>query len=872
MNIHGGNISDAAEKLSCPVEDIIDFSANINPLGFPSWLREEVDKNISSLIHYPDINQKQFIKALAQYLRIPKEMILGGNGAGELLHLVPPVINPEQVIIPSPSFSEYASSCRSFNVNTFPLLEEDNFVPDYNKFRKKLSSLKGRNLVFIGQPNNPTGTLTAPELLTTLAKEHPDTIFCIDESFADFVPSYISPAAEGNKMLKNIIVIRSMTKFYALPGLRIGYAIADSKLISKIKMIQSPWSVNTLALTTGARAIEDNEYRRQTVSTVTHLRDLLRSTLESFSWLKIFPSKANFILVKAIRGPAPKNLYNFLFERKILIRACSSFHGLDNRFFRIAVRRDTDIQILHKGLEEFSCTFNLPHRKISLSTSSTFSVNKRRKTPALMIQGTSSDAGKSIITAGICRVLHQQGIRVAPFKAQNMALNSAVTPEGREIGRAQALQAKAAGILPDIRMNPLLLKPTHDSGSEIILSGLPSGHIDSSDWPLLKQKAKHIVQKSYDSLADEYDAIILEGAGSPGEINLKKNDIVNMNMARYADSPVLIVGDIDRGGVYASFIGTMAVFEEWERNLVRGFIVNKFRGDETMLQSANSLLEYRTGKPVIGVIPYFNNIVLPQEDSFSFKEQLTRKKIPPENSILTIGVLDLPSLSNLSDFDAFIQENKIFVKFITEHEEINTKLDTLIIPGSKNVARDLQYLNARGLTTAIKKLHTEKKTSIVGICGGFQMLGRSIADPEGIESNKGIIKALGLLDMETVFHRGKHLREITTVHIPSGIPVKGYEIHHGVSNLNRGSVILGTGEKLLGAANSEQNVWGTYLHGIFDNDDFRHWFLKDLLAKKGVQDTNILLKPYNPDRELNNLAEIIKSQIDVRFLLSIMGM
>ena len=495
-----------------------------------------------------------------------------------------------------------------------------------------------------------------------------------------------------------------------------------------------------------------------------------------------------------------------------------------------------------------------------------------------MIQGTASNAGKSIITAGLCRIFYQDGYSVAPFKAQNMSNNSAVTLEGKEIGRAQALQARACNINPDVRMNPVLLKPSSDKKSQVILNGLPTGNITVKNWKDFKKKARTVVEENYDSLASEYEVIIIEGAGSPAEVNLKENDIVNMGMARYANAPVIIIGDIDRGGVYASFIGTMVIFEEWERNLVKGFIVNKFRGDETLLKSAHDYLSEYTGKPVLGTVPYIQDLNLPEEDSVSFKDGSYFNSVNSEQnspSVIKIGIIDLPYISNFTDMDPLIQEQDVEINLIKTPEDLNTKFDCIIIPGSKNTSSDLEWIIKKGFS---KKLNIIKETgiTIVGICGGFQMMGKLILDPGYVElsreSNKKTIYGLGIIDIETTFYSKKQLAKKELIHTPSGCLVRGYEIHHGISRLKEGKVIIESKEGLLAASSSNGKVWGTYLHGIFDADEFRHWFLNKLRKDKGIQISNKLPSIYDIDGSLDKLADVLRKSLDIDRIKSIMGL
>jgi cobyric acid synthase CobQ len=340
-------------------------------------------------------------------------------------------------------------------------------------------------------------------------------------------------------------------------------------------------------------------------------------------------------------------------------------------------------------------------------------VCRPKRTPSLMFQGAGSDAGKSILTAGLCRVLLQDGLRVAPFKSQNMSLNSFVTLDGGEMGRAQVVQAQACRLEPQTRMNPILLKPSSEVGSQVIVNGQPVGNMSVEEYVAYKPQAFKAAQAAYDSLASEYDAVILEGAGSPAEVNLKSHDIVNMNMARYANSPVLLVGDIDRGGIFAAFVGTMEVLNQWERRLVAGFIVNRFRGREALLADAFAYTLNHTGRPIFGVIPFLKDLGLPEEDSVGFKKGLFEKQAPEAEHVV-VALIDLPHISNFTDFEPFLAEPDVHLVVVRRPEELHAP-DLLIIPGSKNVIHDLNFLQASGLAAKIGKLAAAGKTEIIGV-------------------------------------------------------------------------------------------------------------------------------------------------------------
>jgi len=496
-----------------------------------------------------------------------------------------------------------------------------------------------------------------------------------------------------------------------------------------------------------------------------------------------------------------------------------------------------------------------------------------KKTPSLMFLGTGSDVGKSVLVAGLCRVLLQDGVRVAPFKAQNMSLNSYVTRDGGEMGRAQVVQAQACRLDPDVRMNPVLLKPSSDVGSQVIVHGKPIGNMRVLDYVRYKEQVWQEVCRTYDELATDFDCIILEGAGSPGEVNLKSHDIVNMRMAQYSQAPALLVGDIDRGGVYASFIGHVEVMAPWERKLLAGFLVNRFRGDASLLADAHSFVEQRTGKPVFGVIPWLNNLGLPQEDSVSFKAGLY-DSAEPAGEHVEIALIDLPHISNFTDLEPLLEEKDVWLRTVRRVDELGTP-DGVILPGSKNVVADLAWLAQTGLGKAICGL-AEQGCQITGICGGFQILGKTLADPHGIEGEAGsLLHGLGLLNLTTELAADKTLTRREGQHLPSGQPVHGYEIHHGQTGSGNDTA----SEPLLtfadgascGSADRTGRVWGSYLHGIFDSDPFRRWFINTLREAKGLPPFSGQGAQYDLEPALDRLAAVVRQEMDMDAVYRLLG-
>jgi adenosylcobyric acid synthase len=509
---------------------------------------------------------------------------------------------------------------------------------------------------------------------------------------------------------------------------------------------------------------------------------------------------------------------------------------------------------------------------------------------AIMILGTSSHVGKSLLTAALCRIFAQEGYRVAPFKSQNMSLNSAVTPEGLEIGRAQALQAEAAGVSPSVHMNPVLLKPCGDMTSQIVVRGKIWGKLTAADYHLRRvDELLPTIRESYETLASQNDIIILEGAGSPAEINLKQHDIVNMRMAELADAACLLVGDIDRGGVFASLLGTVELLDPHEQDRIRGFLINKFRGDIQLLAPGVRMIEDRLGKPCLGVVPHLHNLTLDEEDSLGLPAPDVRDDSQwiPINDLsrpLRIAVIALPSFSNFTDFDALRAEPSVSLHLCRTPESL-ADADIIIIPGSKQTANDLIWMRSVGLDIAV--VHHAAQGLVIGICGGMQILGQDIVDPSGVEHTDAIA-GLCLLSIHTTMQPQKITR-LTSGRLlaPSlfrqpmtSSRVSGYEIHVGETRYVDGAqpfaeLRTDTSQQSLldGCVTSNGQVFGSYLHGLFDDDGFRHAFLVAARAFYKLAPTS-QCNNWKQDREdnLNRLADAVRSSIDMPQLFSWIGL
>jgi adenosylcobyric acid synthase len=504
-----------------------------------------------------------------------------------------------------------------------------------------------------------------------------------------------------------------------------------------------------------------------------------------------------------------------------------------------------------------------------------------------MVLGTSSHVGKSLLTAALCRIFAQEGYRVAPFKSQNMSLNSAVTPEGLEIGRAQALQAEAAGVLPSVHMNPILLKPAGDMTSQVVVLGRIWGRLSAAEYHLRRvDELLPIVQQSYETLASQNDVIVLEGAGSPAEINLKQHDIVNMRVAELAGAACLLVGDIDRGGVFASLLGTVELLDPSEQARIAGFVINKFRGDVRLLQPGVEMIEQRLAKPCLGVVPYLHQLSLDEEDSLGLPPtdsqdwQLSNGPSRP----LRIAVISLPSFSNFTDFDALRSESSVSLRFCQSAEQLK-HADIIIIPGSKQTADDLAWLRKVGLDRLVTD-HAERGL-VVGICGGMQMLGKEILDPHGMEYH-GAISGLDLLAIRTTMQPqkitrisgGQLLRQSLFGQPIAPLRIHGYEIHVGDTCCLDGAesfatlAASSTDEGFLdGCVATNGRIFGTYLHGLFDDDDFRHAFLTAARKFYGLN----AIDSYNNwkqqrETSLNHLADTVRQSLDMPAVFATIGL
>ncbi|NMD69689.1 cobyric acid synthase [Bacillus sp. DNRA2] len=485
----------------------------------------------------------------------------------------------------------------------------------------------------------------------------------------------------------------------------------------------------------------------------------------------------------------------------------------------------------------------------------------------IMFQGTHSDAGKSVIVTAFCRIFAQDGWKTVPFKSQNMALNSYITVDGKEIGRAQGVQAEAAKVIATTDMNPILLKPNRGNQAQVVVHGKPYKNMEAGAYRQdFYQQGLQMISEALDRLSETNERIVIEGAGSPAEINLNDREMVNMRVARMANAPVVLVGDIEKGGVFASLVGTLQLLEPEDRDRVIGVVINKFRGDVKLLESGLTWFEEYTGKPVLGVVPYLPNLNIDAEDSVILDQYTSAQNHDKE---IDIAVIQYPKISNFTDVDPFFVEPDCHVRFITSVDQLKEP-DLIILPGSKNTIEDFQFLQDSGLAKKIIELHHQKKTRLFGICGGYQMLGESVADPYAIESPLALSEGLGLLPVQTTITQEKTtVQSQGEIHFCGKIfKVEGYEIHMG------SSLIAGDGQKLIstiastdGCKNQDESVVGTYFHGIFHNDELRETLINELRAHKGLAPIFERVS-FNQIREeaFDRLADHVRAHVNIAFI------
>lgn len=919
--LHGGNLRSLTEGSGWPADDILDASANLNPLGPPDWLDAVFMQARRVLGAYPDPEYRQLCSVAARSLGVEASSLVFGNGADELMFALARCLAARsgsaaaKHYLVEPAYASYREAAESAGFGVVGISATD--------AGSCLATAPAGSAIWLGAPNNPDGTFVnqhtgvkaGPGEPATLwlawledkASGHPELYFIVDESFVDFVdnadPAGCLPLCQR---LPNIIVLRSMTKFWSVPGLRLGYLVWPAGAASVRQQLPN-WPLNSVAERFALYAFGPDaqvaERRKATLDLLRTERAAIRQRLATMPGIRADFGLANFYLLSVAPSLPPVDLAAGLLRLGVAVRRCDNFSGLDSNTVRVALRTPEEncrlLDALESVLTMASNAAPSPEMsaeggraKADTEESSSEDLGAAGKTPeaasnqtsgktagkrpaqarALMIQGCSSSAGKSLLTAAFCRIFRNKGYDVAPYKAQNMSLNSAVTPDGLEIGRAQAVQAAACGLDADVRMNPVLLKPESERGSQLVLMGKPAARYQAQQYYEQHHTMRQAARAAYDSLASDHELIVLEGAGSPAEINLKPRDFVNMGAALHARASVLLVGDIDRGGVFASFIGTVSTFTPAELKLFKGFLVNKFRGDPALLGSAFEMTRQRSGYPVLGCIPMLHGLNIPDED-----EPVLKAGQDPA-APLRLAVPKLRHVSNFTDLDAFAADGDVAIFPLASGADLAAlKPDAVILPGSKSTMADLQWLETSGLAAAIQKFAAAGGV-VCGLCGGYQMMGQLIVDSQHVESDRTAAEGLGILPVRTDFSADKTLVPGQASWLEGDISLNGYEIHQGQtrpleipeSELQAGAdcrPAVRTGDGRIIGYRSGQ-CWGSYLHGMFDSDAFRADFLNKLRQKKGLA-TRSATKAATLDAELDRLADAVATTVDMPYIESL---
>lgn len=952
--VHGGAVPGAPGLPGGEAGEALDFSINVNPWGMSPKALAAARAALAGCDAYPDRDCSLLRPAIVSYLGrtlgargLDPSMVHCSAGATDALFRLAAVLAPRRALVCAPTFAEYARALGmcGCEVVSVPLGREDG----YAQARRLADALDPTvDIVFACEPNNPTGTVDARRDLEALlsACERAGAVLVVDECFNGFLDG---PADHSLAPLvpdhPSLVVLRAFTKVFGMAGLRLGYVLCgDRGVVDGLARAGDPWVVSTVAQAAGLAALGDEEYLAGSLAEVRRERPRLARALRGLG-LHVVDGSANFLL---FRHDSP-GLPGRLAKRGVLVRDCSDFSGLGPGWARVAVRRSRENDELVRALagELGSAPAGgmaaaaAPAAPVAVaSPPAAPDAEAARPAPSssapsraavLMVQGTMSNAGKSVLVAGLCRAFTRRGLSVAPFKGQNMSLNSGVTPDGREVGRAQVLQAHACGLEPDARMNPVLLKPASDVGSQVLLMGRPVANLGAREYGAFRASLRSGVAEALESLRAEHDLVVIEGAGSPAEINLDDTrDLANMGVARMADAPVVLVGDIDPGGVFAQLKGTVDLLRPEDRARVAGLVINKFRGDREILRPGLSMLEDLCGVPVLGVVPWVD-LDLPDEDGLSARARRARGSLDDIRAdeegdgaaagLADVAVLALPRVSNATDLAPLERHPRARVRWVGRPAQAG-RPDLLVVPGSKATLSDLRWMRSNGLDRVVCAL-AGSGVPVLGVCGGYQMLGTSLEDPTGADGG-GSERGLGLLPVRTVMGEGKRLARVEGAFagpdgVPcrpgspsvggraasgdpfaalAGIPVSGYEVHMGatlpdeeeaaptdVPGFSPGGAGAPVSRPLAHVADAGSGggpraqgtvvgaVAGTYVHGLLDAPGAADALVGELLRRKGLgPGPGGAASPgarQVEDRELDRLADVLERCLDIDRLLRI---
>jgi adenosylcobyric acid synthase len=814
---HGGNLLRACRRFGRT--DFIDFSSNLNPFAnFPLPTHPALQ---SAVNRYPSADGDDIVDLFSQTLAHPAHQILPTAGAIEGIYLATRLFRDHQGIIPAPAFPDYLRSAHAAGIHVDPHRQP---ASDLGSLEQSLRAKKAASnnipaVVILGNPNNPTGTLhSKPDLLRIInSTRHQGVTWIIDEAFIHLASPNASSILPDLQHLPNVLVVGAWTKSCAIPGLRLGYlATSNPTYLDQLRAIQPPWSVNGPAglwarthLNNTLPAVLQEHAQRIEIE-----RNHLTREINHIAGLQALPSQANFLLIQSTRIPGDE-LRNRLGKKGFLLRDHEGLR-MNADLSRCAVRSRPEN---HALLEALDSALNGCQPKASPPSN-------RAPAKVIAILGSSSNSGKSWVATALCRCLANRGVRVAPFKAQNMSNNSAATPCGAEIGRAQAAQAEASRIAPDPRMNPVLLKPAGNGTSQLVVLGTPKKHIPARQYYQEIEPLRTIARNSLDQLRDEFDVVIAEGAGSPVELNLLERDIANLDPVRHSNGKWILVTDIEKGGVFAQAAGTWNLLAPRDQSSCIGLIVNKFRGDLRLFDDAPIHFSQIFGAPFLGTLPFEPHLQPESEDSLSHAAIDRNTPRPIDHSkCLIIRWIRFPHTSNAQDIEPWIADPGVDVAATIQPDEIESA-DLLVLPGSKNTIDDLDWLRKSGLETAILTA-AKRGVPIIGICGGFQMLGENLHDPAAHDGSGGSRRGLALLPVTTTFAPTKTVKQVLATF--NETTWQAYEIHMGVTVPSNGSTA--TTKALFSSSDAtrssepegivQNNIMGTYLHGCFESPALR---------------------------------------------------
>ena len=861
--VHGGRIEAAAQEFGRT--DFLDFSANVNPFWRPADATEWSNW-LDGISRYPEPDASLIRERLGTIYGVGPGRLLPTAGAIEGLYLVARLFTDRRVGIVEPAFADYArafeaAGCEPSRVLLSPERWETP-IPAWGKM------LEPYEVIVLGRPNNPTGTLQGRDALVRAAGAPwaQAKTWIIDEAFIEFVPDHeresLLPLLER---FPSVIAVRSLTKSWAIPGLRLGFvATANGGWLARLEKMQPPWSINAVAQAWARHQLTPAGWREmlESLRPLPVLRAELAAELGRLPGLRVHPGTANFLLVDVARTRRhASEIYRALGREGLLVRTGEGFYGLNaDRYIRVAVRRPEENRRLVRALVtvlEDAPAGGGPALTATpaAAPASVRPVGPRRakEMKALGVLGTSSNSGKSWVATALCAWLWRHGVKVAPFKAQNMSNNSYVTLDGGEIGRAQAAQAEACRLLPSVRMNPILLKPSGQLGSQLVVLGRARGHVKAGDYYAITDQLWTIVSDALEHWRRTCDVLVLEGAGSPVELNLATRDIVNLRPIRHLDGRWLLVSDIERGGVFAQIVGSWKLLSPADWAGALGVIVNKFRGDLSLFADAGKYLAPHIEAPYLGVLPYRADLQPESEDSLcgAAEEHGTGE---------TIAWVRFPHSSNSQDCNAWSLDQGVRIRWVTKPDEL-AQAAAIVLPGSKNTIADLRWLRENGLAEAVTAA-ARRGVPVAGICGGYQMLGRQLADPEGAAGDAGDAPGLGLLPVQTRFCPEKEVRQVEAVW--KDFSWAAYEIHMGRTDVPAGTEALlrvrnGAGWREEGIRC--ENVWGTYLHGVFESPVVR----REFAALAGITNHRAAEMPWRTHllRIYDGMADLLEEHLNL---------